>query len=118
MFNWAGGVSWGSRYLTPTVPLLGVLLAPAVAYVWKNRLVAAIALLLGIMGVSVQVLAILRDPMRVMMEHVATGEIDYQETLYTAHNSWLALQIRSMPSWRPCDMDAYALRHLLANCQQ
>ena len=118
MFNWAGGVSWGSRYLTPTVPLIGVLLAPAVAYVWKNRLVAAIALLLGIMGVSVQVLAILRDPMRVMMEHVATGEIDYQETLYTAHNSWLALQIRSMPSWRPCDMDSYALRHLLTNCEQ
>src|SRR6266567_706427 len=116
MFNWAGGVSWGSRYLTPTVPLIGVLLAPAVAYVWENRFVAVTALLLGIMGASVQVLAILRDPMRVMMEHVATGEIDYQETLYTAHNSWLALQIRSLPAWQPCDVDSYPLRHLFTNC--
>jgi len=116
MFNWAGGVSWGSRYLTPTVPLIGVLLAPAVAYVWKNRLVAATALLLGIMGFSVQVLALLRDPMRVIIEHVATGEIDYQETLYTAHNSWLVLQVRSMPTWQPCDVDSYPLRHLFTNC--
>src|SRR5205823_2580001 len=106
LFNWAGGTSWGARLITPTAPLCGVLLAPTVDYIWKNKLLATAALLLGFAGFSVQMLALLRDPMRVIMEHVATGEIDNQETLYTLRNSWLALQIRSMPSWQRCDLDA------------
>jgi len=118
LFNWAGGTSWGARLVTPTVPLFGVLLAPTVDYIWKNKLLAAAALLLGFAGFSVQMLALLRDPMRVMMEHVATGEIDNQETLYTLRNSWLALQIRSMPSWQPCDLDASTLRAWFADCRQ
>ena len=118
LFNWAGGTSWGARLITPTVPLFGVLLAPTVDYIWKNKLLAAAALLLGFAGFSVQMLALLRDPMRVIMEHVATGEIDNQETLYTLRNSWLALQIRSMPSWQRCDLDASTLRTWFADCQQ
>jgi len=118
LFNWAGGTSWGARLITPTVPLCGVLLAPTVDYIWKNKLLAAAALLLGFAGFSVQMLALLRDPMRVIMEHVATGEIDNQETLYTLRNSWLALQIRSMPSWQWCDLDASTLRTWFADCQQ
>lgn len=118
LFNWAGGTSWGARLITPTVPLFGVLLAPTVDYIWKNKLLAAAALLLGFAGFSVQMLALLRDPMRVIMEHVATGEIDNQETLYTLRNSWLALQIRSMPSWQRCDLDASTLRMWFADCQQ
>ena len=118
LFNWAGGTSWGARLITPTAPLCGVLLAPTVDYIWKNKLLAAAALLLGFAGFSVQMLALLRDPMRVIMEHVATGEIDNQETLYTLRNSWLALQIRSMPSWQPCDLDASTLRTWFADCRQ
>ena len=118
LFNWAGGTSWGARLITPTVPLFGVLLAPTVDYIWKNKLLAAAALLLGFAGFSVQMLALLRDPMRVIMEHVATGEIDNQETLYTLRNSWLALQIRSMPSWQPCDLDASTLQAWFADCRQ
>jgi len=118
LFNWAGGTSWGARLITPTAPLCGVLLAPTVDYIWKNKLLAAAALLLGFAGFSVQMLALLRDPMRVIMEHVATGEIDNQETLYTLRNSWLALQIRSMPSWQRCDLDASTLRMWFADCQQ
>jgi hypothetical protein len=116
VFNWAGGTSWGSRLLTPTVPLFGVLLAPAIDYVWRNRLIAVAAVFLGLAGLGVQVLALLRDPMRVMMEHVATGEIDNQETLHTLRNSWLALQIRSMPTWQPCELDAALLRQSLVDC--
>ena len=86
--------------------------------VWKNKLAAAAALLLGLAGFGVQMLALLRDPMRVMVEHVATGEIDNQETLHTVRNSWLALQIRSMPDWQPCDVDASTLRTWFADCQQ
>ena len=118
LFNWAGGTSWGARLITPTAPLCGVLLAPTVDYIWKNKLLAAAVLLLGFAGFSVQTLALLRDPMRVIMEHVATGEIDNQETLYTLRNSWLALQIRSMPSWQRCDLDASTLRMWFADCQQ
>ena len=118
LFNWAGGTSWGARLITPTAPLCGVLLAPTVDYIWKNKLLAAAALLLGFAGFSVQMLALLRDPMRVIMEHVATGEIDNQETLYTLRNSWLAWQIRSMPSWQRCDLDASTLRMWFADCQQ
>src|SRR5207245_8297266 len=105
LFHWACGTSWGARLVTPTAPLSGELLTPTVDYIWKNKLLAAAALLLGFAGFSVQMLALLRDQMRVIMEHVATGEIDNQETLYTLRNSWLALQIRSMPRWQPCDLD-------------
>ena len=117
VFNWAGGTSWGSRLLTPTVPLFGVLLAPAVHYVWKNKLVLIAVVLLGFAGMSVQIAALMRDPMRVMMEHVATGEIDNQETLHSVRNSWLALQFRSLKQWQPCDLDATAPRAWLSDCQ-
>jgi hypothetical protein len=116
--RWDGGLTWGSRLMTPVVPLLAVLAAPALAYVWRNKWVGSAALLLGIIGLSVEVLALLRDPTRVVIEHVATGEIKYEDTLYTVHNSWLALQIRSLPDWQPCDLDADTLRHLWANCPQ
>src|SRR6266516_4707788 len=74
LFNWGGGTSWGARLVTPTVPLFGVLLAPTVDYIWKNKLLVVAALLLGFAGFGVQMLALLRDPMRAMMEHLATGE--------------------------------------------
>jgi len=116
VYNWAGGTSWGARLLTPTVPLFGVLLSPAIDYVWKNKLVAIAAILLGFAGLSVQTVALMRDPMRVMVEHVGTGEIDNLETIHTVQNSWLALQIRGLRDWQPCDTDASILRTWLARC--
>ena len=114
--SWDGGLSWGSRLITPIVPLLGVLIAPSLEYAWTKKWGALAALLLGSMGVSVQVVALLRSPMRVMIDEVATGKIQYQDTIYTAHNSWLALQIRSLSSWQSCDLDSYTLRRLLTSC--
>jgi hypothetical protein len=84
----------GFTLLTPTVPLIGCYWHTGCAF--EKSIGCGVSALARNNGSRCAVLAIPR-PVRVMMEHVATGEIDYQ-TLYTAHNSWLALQIRSMPS--------------------
>jgi hypothetical protein len=110
------GLSWGARLLTPIVPLLGLLIAPSLEHAWRNKWLGLAALLLGAMGLSVQLTALLRDPTRVMIEQVATGSVRYEDTLYTVHNSWLALQIRSLQTWRPCDLDSYPMRRLLTGC--
>src|SRR5206468_11623540 len=79
------GLTWGARLLTPIVPLLGLLIAPSLERAWRNKWVGLAALLLGAMGLSVQLTALLRDPTRVMIEQVATGTIRYEDTLYTVH---------------------------------
>ena len=115
-YGWTGGASWGCRLLIPIVPLLGFFIAPAVAQAWKRKWLAAAIALLAVAGFSVQVLALLRDPLRVMIEHVANGEVNYNDTLYTVHDSWMALQIRSLSNWQSCDLDSYNLRHWFTQC--
>ena len=73
-YGWTGGASWGCRLLTPIVPLLGFLAASTVEQVWKRKWLAPAVALLAMAGMSVQVLALLRDPLRVLIEHVANGE--------------------------------------------
>lgn len=116
--NWDGGVTWGSRLLTPIVPILGFLIAPVIELAWANKKYLIAILFLTIIGLGVQVLALIRDPMRVMFEQVfsVNGPIHYDWTLYTVQNSWMALQVRSLHNWQVCDLDAYVLRHLISQC--
>jgi hypothetical protein len=51
-----------------------------------------------------------------MIDEVAAGKIKYEDTLYTVPNCWLALQIRSLTNWQPCDVDSYTLRRLFMTC--
>jgi hypothetical protein len=116
--SWDGGVSWGSRLMTPIVPVLGVLMGPTIEYCRRNIWIGVSVILVAAMGLTVQVAALLRSPTGVIVEHVATGEISYEDTIHTIHNCWLALQIRGLRGWQPCQLDAYTLRRWLTNCPQ
>jgi len=111
---WDGGWSWGSRLLTPIVPMLGFFCAPVIDRLWHRRWLAAIIVLLALLGLSVEFLALARDPIRVMNETVGTGSLKYTETIHSIDNSWAAIQFRSLKSWQICDLDAYWLRRLLS----
>ncbi|MCB9418594.1 MAG: hypothetical protein H6667_02230 [Ardenticatenaceae bacterium] len=115
--RWDGGWTWGSRLLTPTLPLWGVLLAPAIEHIWTNKWLMGVTLLLVLMGTGVQILALARNPARILIVYVTGGEIPYDETLYTLRHSWIALQLREMSTWQPCDVDAHAVRVWLGNCR-
>jgi hypothetical protein len=117
--SWDGGVTWGSRLLTPIVPILGFLVGPAIELAWKNKKDISIVIILAILGLGVEVLTLVRDPHRVMVEQVLSVDspIPYWWTVHTVQDSWIALQIRSLKSWQICDVDAYLLRHLISQCQ-
>ncbi|MEP7014605.1 MAG: hypothetical protein ABI925_04120 [Verrucomicrobiota bacterium] len=115
---WAGGLSWGSRLMTAIVPVLGVLIAPTLQRAWKNKWIALAAVLLAVAGFSVQVISLLRDPTRVIIEQVTNGNVKWEETLYSVKDSWLALQVRSLSNWQSCDLDSYTLRRWLTNCPE
>jgi hypothetical protein len=112
------GLTWGMRLMTPIVPVLGFLMASTLEYFWRNKLLLSLALILGLAGLAVQVLALLRDPTHVLVHRVMSGEVKYEDTLYTVRDSWMALQIRSLSDWQPCNLDSYTLRHWLTNCPQ
>ena len=110
---WDGGWTWGSRLLTPVVPLIGVLIAPVVDRSGSGRRLMIVIVILAMVGFGVQVVALARDPAWVMVTQVLYGNVPYDDTLYTIGNSWLALQARSLGQWQPCDLDAYSLRLLV-----
>lgn len=115
--RWDGGWTWGSRLLTPTVPLLGILLAPVIERMWSNKWLMGVILFLSFTGTGVQILALASNPMRVLNVYVSSGAIPYDETLFTLRHSWIGLQLREMSAWQPCDVDSHALRAWLSNCR-
>jgi hypothetical protein len=116
--SWDGGATWGSRLLTPIVPILGFLIAPVIELALKNKKDLMVVIFLAILGLGVQVLALIRDPHRVLVEQVlgVYGHIPYWWTVHTVQDSWMALQIRSLQNWTLCDIDSYVLRQLISHC--
>ena len=114
--SWDGGWTWGSRLLTPILPLVGLLCAPIIERVWSDWRIAVVVLALGAVGFGVQVVALARDPIRVLNEQVSGGHVPYDDTIYSVERSWLALQAQSLAVWTPCDLDAQALKALWGNC--
>ncbi len=114
--NWDGGWSWGSRLLTPIVPVLGFLVAPAIEYAWRKRGDILVIAALAVLGFGVQIIALASDPIQILVNSVIYGGINYNETIATIHNSWLVLQLRSLQHWQICDLDAYTLRQWFTSC--
>jgi len=110
------GLSWGMRLMTPTLPVLGFLAAPVVDYAWRNKWGVLAPLALGLAGFAIQIVALLRDPTHVLIDRVQSGDVKFEETIYTVRHSWLALQIEAARNRQPCDLDSYTLRRLLTNC--
>jgi hypothetical protein len=115
--NWDGGWTWGSRLLTPIVPVLGFLIAPTIEYAWGKRGDILVILILALLGIGVQLIALANDPVQTMVKYVNNGNISYDETLFSLNNSWIALQIRNLQNWNQCQIDAYTLRQWFGSCR-
>ncbi len=117
--TWWGGKAWGSRLLTPVLPLLGVLVAATVDRALRTRargLMSAIALL-GVAGLAVQLLTLTANPVVVLDSYLNSGYATYAESILSPSKNWLALQLRNLPNSTPCTIDAYSLRTLFAQCR-
>lgn len=114
--SWDGGWSWGSRLLTPILPVLGFLSAPVIDFAWGRRSDFAVVLVLALLGFVIQLLALAVNPLEVLVNAVTFGGVEYNETVNSIENSWLALQWRSLRDWQPCILDAYTLRQWFGNC--
>jgi hypothetical protein len=115
--NWDGGWTWGSRLLTPIVPILGFLIAPMIEYARGKRGDLLVIWILALFGLGVQILALTKDPFITLVENITYNNVDYGESILTLKNSWIALQFRSLQSWHFCDLDAYTLRQWFWSCR-
>src|SRR4030095_13981058 len=102
--------------MTLTLPVFGLLVAAALDCLWKNKWLLPIPILLGVLGAAVQIVAVVRDPTHVLIDRVQSGEVKFEETIYSARHCWLALQIDAARNRQPCELDSYTLRRLLTGC--
>ncbi len=116
---WWGGRVWGSRLLTPIVPLLGVPIAAIVRRFQltnSTRLGVAIALL-GALGAGIQLLTLSQDPVVVVGKYISSGYASFADSIMSLTKNALALQLKNLPGTSLCTLDAYSLRALLSHCK-
>jgi hypothetical protein len=116
--SWEGGWSWGSRLLTPIIPILGFLIAPSIEYAWSKPGDILVVIILSLLGFGIQIIALAKNPVETLVNFVVFGSIEYNETINTVNNSWLVLQLRSLKDWNICDLDAYTIRQWFRICRQ
>jgi hypothetical protein len=114
--SWDGGWAWGSRLLTPVVPLLGFLSAPAIDSAWSRRGDFVVVLVLALLGLGIQLTALAANPLVSLVNATVYGGIPYNDTVNTIPHSWLALQLQSLKTWRFCNLDSYLLRLWFGSC--
>ncbi len=110
------GLSWGMRLMTPILPVLGFLMAGTIDYVFRNKWAIIVPVALGLIGFAIQIAALLRDPTHVLIDQVQSGNVKFEETIYSVRHCWLALQIEAARHSEACDLDSYTLRRLLTSC--
>lgn len=110
------GLSWGSRLMTLTLPVFGLLIAAAFDHIWRNKWLLPIPILLGLFGCGVQIITLLRDPTHVLIDRVQIGDVKFEETIYSVRRCWLALQIDAARKPQPCELDSYNLRRIFSSC--
>ena len=113
---WDGGWSWGSRLLTPVIPIFGLFIAPALEAAWQKKSELILILFLATLGFGIQLLALSSDPVKNLVDVVVYGNANYGDTIFTIKDSWIAIQLRSLEHWNLCKLDAYVLRQWLGTC--
>lgn len=111
--SWEGGWSWGSRLITPIVPLIGILIAPVIEATWKKQWIFIILIFFAVWGFGINIVSLARDPLLVLRESVMAGAISYESTVYTLENSHLLLQIKALSNWSSEMLDSLILRVML-----
>jgi hypothetical protein len=102
--------------MTITLPVFGIFVAAAMEQIWRRKWLLPIPILLGVLGAGVQITAMLRDPTHVLIDRVQSGDVKFEETIYSARHCWLALQIDAARNFSPCELDSHNLRRLFTNC--
>ena len=117
--SWEGGESWGSRLITPMLPMLGIFIAPIIEKALSARpeKTRNSVLLLVLLGFGIQLVTLTANPFLTLVNYVGSGLISYSDTINSFQNSWLSLQIRNLEHWNVCNIDAYSLRQLFAQCR-
>ena len=110
------GLSWGSRLMTLTLPVFGILIAAALQKIWRSKWLLPIPILLGLLGAGVQIITLLRDPTHVLIDRVQNGDVKFEETVYSVQRCWLVLQIDAVHNFNPCELDSDTLRRLFTSC--
>jgi hypothetical protein len=82
-------------------------------YVWVQEIAPVT---LGLLGFFIQIVALLRDPTHVLIDRVQSGDVKFEDTIYSVRHCWLALQIDGARNAQMCDLDSYTLRRLLTHC--
>ena len=112
--SWDSGWAWGSRLLTPVVPLMGILVAPVIEMSWTKTWWLVPITIMAVWGFGIDLIALAKDPLETLKDAVISQGLPYEATLYTIDHSFLAIQVRSLFNWSPKDIDALILRLLLA----
>lgn len=115
--NWDGGTVWGSRLLTPVIPIIGIFLAPVINLSFQNKKLRNAVIFFGIAGISLQLLTIIQNPFPVLINEMQSGHVTYSESVISFANNWFALQVRGLSDWNVCRIDSYTLRNLFAQCR-
>jgi hypothetical protein len=117
--SWEGGASWGSRLLTPVLPLLGILLTPMVekALSTSPEKTGFYILLLATFGFGIQLLTLALNTTYVLNHYTELGQISYTDTIKSFQDSWLSLQIRYLQNWSICNIDSYSIQQLFTHCK-
>lgn len=110
------GLSWGSRLMTLTLPVFGIFVAAAIERIWRTKWLVPVPALLAVLGAGIQIIALLRDPTHVLIDRVQSGDVNFEETIYSPSRCWLALQIQDVANPRPCELDSYNLRRMFTSC--
>jgi len=108
--SWDGGWSWGARLLLPIFPLMAVLFAPVVDYLWDRPWLAILIGLFALLGFGIGVLTLLQDPLVTLYHAVMDLGIPYEETLFTLQHSYLLLQVKALNGWQSNMFDSLFLR--------
>jgi hypothetical protein len=82
----------------------------------KKKWLAIAPVTLGLLGFFIQIVALLRDPTHVLIDRVQSGDVKFEDTIYSVRHCWLALQIDGARNTQMCDLDSYTLRRLLTHC--
>jgi hypothetical protein len=114
--RWDGGTVWGSRLLTPIIPVIGIFLAPVINLSFKNKNLRNAVIFLGIAGLCLQLLTIIQNPFPILINEVESGHVSYTDTLLSFRNNWFILQLKGLSDWNVCRIDSYTLRNLFAPC--
>ena len=116
-YKWDGGTVWGSRLLTPIIPIIGIFLAPVINLSFQDKKLRNAVIFFGIVGLSIQLLTIIQNPFPILINEMQSGHVTWAESVISLKNNWFVLQLRGLSDWDVCRIDSYTLKNLFAECR-